>query len=886
MKTIKSCIIVFSLILLGSINFTALNVSAKATNQNSQQGIIGYSKISSGYNHACALNTDGNLKCWGSNTYGQIGDETYQFIARSTPGSVPGLGDEFITSFKAGGYNSCIITQDGALKCWGDNNWKQLGNPEFDSWAYGTPVQVKGLTENIIRVGIGNGFICALNNSGDVYCWGLDYSTNELIINEEPVLVSSDYSFISLSVNGGHACAITTNNELACWGLGGWGQLANGTNENEISPNIVEGLSSVSIIGLGDLHTCAVGKSAEIEPEKLWCWGSNSSGQLGISAGDDPSLPSEVVGITGEVLQIAGGYEHTCAIVRESEINNVYCWGSNTEGQLGTGTTQNSIQPTLVPGTQGAVQISAGKSHTTILKGSGIIQSWGANKEGQLGNGALFRRQLPIHLQNIEQPIKKIVSGELHTCALTQSGSVLCWGGNQYGQVGNESYEFTPEPVEIIGTGINDIFTGPYHTCALLDTEEVKCWGNNSSGILGTGDPNEKLNTPKFVVYENFGRLNGVKQIGCGNGYTCAMLLDGSVKCWGTNYFGELGIPTAEENVFPHPQEVQNLPSPATVLDVGMNHTCVITDSADAYCWGVNYNGELGIGVSDFDPHPVPTKVVNLQSNLVDISAGYTRTCVLSDNGGVHCWGGSSNQHTPESITGLESGVAQISSGGSLEYMENHTCALMEETGGVKCWGYNNYSQLGDGTYGFFGESTPVDVLGVTGNAISVHAGALSNCVLFGSGAAACWGFDYQIETLPVNLVEVNELDLPPSIFFSNYYEGAPESYFVITGLYFPPNQTVKVFINDDFVGSILANETGVFKFFTYFDNVGQYVIRVETSQPQTGISTISRTSDRDFGQGSLTVEINEFSIRRIKEGDGLTLGKSKNSIYLPLLLK
>lgn len=902
MKTTKLITPIFLIFILLFVGQYDTFVSAKTEYEDNQRVSITYYELSSGYRHTCAMNSNDELKCWGSNTYGQIGDHTYQFIARSSPGSVPGLANEAIRSFTAGGYNTCIITQTGGLKCWGDNNWKQLGNPDYFSWASGTPIPVKGMNENVDQVGIGNGFICALKE-GDVFCWGFDYTvpnpdpeTWEWITIEEPQLIESDYSFTSLSVNGGHACGITTDNKLACWGLGGSGQLGYQTNDNEPSPTIVENLLSVSMVGLGDYHSCAVGKLTETDTETLYCWGSNSSGQLGIDPGADPSLPSVVVGITGEVLQIAGGAEHTCVIARENEENQVYCWGSNAEGQLGTGSTQNAAEPTPVSGSQGAIQIAAGASHTTILKDTGFIQSWGTNKEGQLGNGALFRRQLPIHLQNTfpslnDEPLKDVISGELHTCALTDSGSVFCWGGNQYGQVGNGSIEFAKEPVRVLDSGVAKISAGPLNTCAVLDTGEVMCWGWATSRFTEDGYQNNGLVPGYVLVEENEERINNIVSVEEGNGHLCALNSAGKIFCWGNNYFGQLGIPIGDDpfSSHPFPQVVEFFIDKTVVsLSVGMEHTCAVIDLGDVYCWGVNYNGELGIGTTDFDPHPEPTPVIGLSGNVVDISAGMGRTCVLSNFGEVSCWGRGSIGHTPKVIAQLPGGVSEISTGGSFEYIEFHTCAVLQDTGAVKCWGYNNYSQLGDGTYRFFGDDIPVDVLGLAGNVKSVSAGAASTCALFDSGAATCWGFDYQIETLPVDLIEVNDLDLPPSIFFSNYYDGAPDSYFVITGLYFPPNQSVNIYINDLYRGSILANETGVFKFFTYFDEVGAYTVRVEPSLTQAS-TTMMALMNRAVDQYEIDLTITDSGMKRIKEGDGFTIGTVVGDdvlIFLPLILR
>jgi alpha-tubulin suppressor-like RCC1 family protein len=609
-KVLLILIIVFMLL----TNISVLEVSAEIPSMVSSQEITGYSKISSGYRHVCALNDSGVLKCWGSNTYGQIGDDSYSFAARSTPGSVPGLETETIIDFEAGGDNTCIINSDGALKCWGGNNYHELGNPDYFSWASGTPVQVLGMESNVTDVAIGNLFICAIKD-GDAYCWGYDYtgSDPDSYYIEEPQLVDTPYTFESITANGGNVCAISTDKQLVCWG----------TSYN--APTLITGLENVVSVSISETEKCALIAETITDPAKVMCWG---------------GTPTEVGGLQGVPLAIAGGKEHTCAIVQDAGINSVMCWGSNNEGQLGLGHTTDVSEPTTVPGSEGAIRLSAGEAHTNIVTESGQVRSWGANTEGQLGNGALFRRQLPIHLQNINEPLENVVSGEYHTCALTQAGAMWCWGGNEYGQVGNGSTQYVADPVTIINDGVDQIYAGPYDTCALLDTSEVMCWGINPSGSLGTNDPSSRSTTPRFVVNESDEPITGIVDLGCGNSYICALKSDGSVFCWGANTHGQLGVPISDYSWRRNPIQVQNFPGMANALAVGAEYTCAISDTMDAYCWGVNHNGNLGLGYSDSEPHDTPSQVITLDSNLVDVSAGYSQTCVLSNVGSVSCWGG------------------------------------------------------------------------------------------------------------------------------------------------------------------------------------------------------------------------------------------------------
>lgn len=889
----------FAIILLFVSLLAGFSFDVQAEDQVTSTAI--YSEISSGNKHTCALTSGGQLVCWGSNAFGQIGSEGYSFAARSTPGPVPSLEDMVISKFVSGPANTCVINDEGALYCWGSNNSKELGNPDYYWWASETPVQVSGMASDVFAASIGNGFACALKANGDAFCWGMDYYESyfggDWVYNTEPVLIGHIDNPKAIYSNGGHSCMLSESGIAMCWGLGGGGRLGNGDWIDQKYPVEVSGLTNITSMSLGESHTCAITGETEYQPQKLWCWGDYSNGKLGIdiTSSFDNSKPLEVSGLSGVPIKVAAGREHTCAIVQNEGINSVQCWGLNQEGQLGIGSTTSMNFPTDVPSSSGAIKISAGESFTSILTDSGEIKSWGANTEGQLGNGHFFRRQLPIHLDNIPGELEDIVSGEDFTCSLTREGGVYCWGGNQYGQLGNNSTQYSKDPVQVSGllSGAQTIIAGPYHVCALLDSSEVKCWGYNAGGLLGTGNlAQDFLSVPEYVMDTATSlNLSGVSKITSGGWHTCALMEDGTIKCWGGNNSGQVGVEPGDLYIIPYPVDVT---FDGTFIDVsgGLEHTCAVAENGYAYCWGDNPNGELGIGSSDFDIHPTPIQVINLENNIVSIDSGGNRTCVLTSEGSVKCWGSNSEAYTPVLVPGLENGVAAISTSGSIVYIENHTCALMANTGAVKCWGHNNYSQLGDGTYNFFGAFTPVDVLGLAGNVHSISTGATSSCAIFESGSAACWGSDYQIETTPQNLVEVDEMFRPPSIFFSNYYEGAPESYFVITGLYFPPNEQVQIYINEELVGSVLANETGVFKFFTYFDVEGEYTVRVESAVTQTNqsdwnnIKTLSTTSGV-VGQGEVLINVIEGSLPRIKEGDGLTIGtKIGISIFLPLVVR
>ena len=345
--------------------------------------------------------------------------------------------------------------------------------------------------------------------------------------------------------------------------------------------------------------------------------------------------------------------------------------------------------------------------------------------------------------------VAAISAGGLHTCALTTSGGVQCWGRNDFGQLGNgtpgvagDTYpQHSPDstiPVDVVGleTGVVAIASGAVHTCALTTEGGVQCWGTINFFNSST--------TPVPVV----GLEVGVSVITGGYHNACALTTSGGVKCWGKNWYGELGDGTTSSSDIPVDvlEEPDGAPlSGAVAIAAGGDfHTCVLTTMGSVKCWGRNGFGQLGDGTTAHRTTPVD--VVGLDGGVVAVAAGAGHTCVLTDSGGVKCWGANTNGQlgngdaspgvtpTPQDVVGLETGVAAISPG------TLHTCALLV-SGGVKCWGMNFFGQVGDGTGGpDTDRPTPVDVLGLSSGVVAVSAGLFHTCALTDAGAVTCWG--------------------------------------------------------------------------------------------------------------------------------------------------
>jgi alpha-tubulin suppressor-like RCC1 family protein len=651
-------------------------------------------QIEAGDDHTCALTTSGGVKCWGSNSAGQLGDGTT--TSSPTPVNVAGLTSG-VASISAGGTHTCAVTNTSGVACWGWNGFGQLGNSSTTSSP--TPVNVAGLT-----------------------------------------------SFVtSISAGATHTCAITLTpdhvNVATCWGNNGSGQLGDTTTTNSPTPVNVAGLTSgVASISAGSNHTCAVTYSGSAS-----CWGNNDSGQLGDTTTTNKSAPVNVSGLTTGVASITTGSNHTCATTTSGSAR---CWGWNAFGQLGDNTTTSRSAPVDVSGlTTGVASITTSTNHTCATTTSGSARCWGWNAFEQLGDNTTTSRSAPVNVSGLTTGVASITTSTSHTCALTTSGNARCWGRNGAGRLGDGTTTNRSTPVNVTGTTgtIDSVSTGIDHTCALTTSGGVKCWGDNFAGRIGDGTTTNR-STPVNVT----GLTSGVASISTGNGHNCALTTSGGVTCWGWNGNGGLG-----NNSFVNsssPVDVTGLTSGVASISSGNFHTCALTTSGGVTCWGRNEYGQLGDGTTVSKATPVD--VTGLTSGVTAISAGGSHTCAVTASGGVKCWGyhgqailgdGTTNTHSPTPVdVRVAPGGAALSGVASISASSFHTCAVMS-SGGAKCWGTGGLGRLGDGTN--TSRSTPVDVRVAPGGAAlsgvaSISAGANHSCALTTSGHVKCWGWN------------------------------------------------------------------------------------------------------------------------------------------------
>ena len=342
---------------------------------------------------------------------------------------------------------------------------------------------------------------------------------------------------------------------------------------------------------------------------------------------DQASYTIEVNGVPMDVTSVAAGSDHSCAITTGG---GVKCWGANSTGQLGNNSTVASVSPVDVVGlTSGVANLSVGVSFTCALTTSGAAKCWGRNSRGQLGDGTTTQRLVPVTVAGLASGVSQLVTGAWHACALTTSGGVKCWGENAWGEVGDNTYVAKSTPVDVVGlsTGVSRISLGDYYSCALV-AGTAKCWGMNDYYQLGNG------NTSDSSVPVNVLGLTGISEIVAGYAHTCA-LISGGVKCWGYNNNGQLGIgSTATRSA---PVDVPGLTSGIASIYAGPNNTCVKTSGGGAKCWGGNWYKQVGDGTAV--AKWVPTDVMGLSTGVAHLDVGPSVTCALLTGNKAKCWG-------------------------------------------------------------------------------------------------------------------------------------------------------------------------------------------------------------------------------------------------------
>lgn len=673
-----------------------------------QGGAMGWSFIDAGLSgHAtgtCGIKNDGTLWCWGTNSYGALGNNST--VMQAIPAQVSG-GGQWIDVDMAG-FHACGIKANGSLWCWGRNGYGQVGdNTTTDRLV---PTQVSG-GGTWIDVGTGyntfQGFSCAIKSDNTLHCWGdngggktgRNLSTGSTLV---PTQVSGGGSWLSLSTGVNHSCAIKTDNSLWCWGSNSTGQLGDNSITQRLVPTAVNGGGAWKLVTAGDTHTCGIKTD-----DSLWCWGGNSSGKTGgnLTAGNT-LVPTQISG-GGTWKNVSAGMTHTCAIKSN---DSLWCWGSNWYGELADGSMTQSAVPVASSDSGSWKNVTAGSRRTCAIKQDNSMRCWGEKSAAGFGNNTTGAVSYPVEIAG--GGLWRSISSQddayyqyTHTCAIKADGSLWCWGAGYSGELGNGDTEDQYLPVAVVGGYTwNHVSASGGITCAVRSDQKLFCWGEYE----GSAVPVEVAGGGNWKYVDTAHHM-------------CAIKADDTLWCWGDNWSGELG--DGLYNSYVAPNQVSGGGTWKHV-STGREHTCGIKSDDTAWCWGYNSSGRLGDNTTTDRLAPVQ---VNGGGSWKAITAGDFETCAIKTDETLWCWG--SGVLSPTAVAW--GGTWKSVSAGA-----GHICAIKTDDTGW-CWGWNMFGKLGDGTT--TDRATAVQILG--GNSWKqITTSYSSTCGVTTSGKALCWG--------------------------------------------------------------------------------------------------------------------------------------------------
>lgn len=354
---------------------------------------------------------------------------------------------------------------------------------------------------------------------------------------------------------------------------------------------------------------------------------------------------------------LSAGDNHTCVLKSNG---TAYCWGDNSVGQLGNGSTESSMTPVAVSGGLRFKSISVGWDHACGVTADNDAYCWGRGRYGRLGNGSSENSSAPVAV-SVGLSFEHIDAGMAHTCGITTDGDAFCWGRNEDGILGNNAIKGSLVPVPVSGGHkFGSINAGSATTCGITTSGDAYCWGASDFGnLLGLGDGNPfRSLTPGLVAGEFDFQPDSIS---VGLDHVCAVTTADNAVCWGRGRYGKLGIGTADALGV-----IENLRTPRQIngnisfasLATGVFQTCGISTDSKAYCWGRNGSGQLGDGTTDMRTEPV---AVSANVEFKELTIGVDHACGVSSGDEIYCWGNGSagklgtrssdNKLTPTKVT-------------------------------------------------------------------------------------------------------------------------------------------------------------------------------------------------------------------------------------------
>ncbi|UXR63830.1 RTX toxin [Bdellovibrio bacteriovorus] len=683
-------------------------------------GVAGFRSVATGEAHTCAVSLDNRLFCWGNTDDGQVGGGSSSGT-QSSPLHID-TGTTYL-SVVSGDLHTCALTTDNKIKCWGRNDYGQLGLGDTTERTSPTDTDNASSYKYLTA---GSRSTCAIRMDDKLFCWG--YNANYQLgdgsatAKNLPAAIDATESYKMVAVGSKHGCAITLTDNMKCWGTNNYGQVGDNSLTTRSQPVAVYGGGLYKFISVNDDSTNSTARGftcAITTADVLQCWGANMMMQVA-----DPSLSARnqptVVDAGTTYSDVRTSAARACGITQTGALK---CWG-NLNGDIapyngyayGSGNFYHMFSPKMVPvldttftklSVFGADAIGDSSSGTCGLSSNKLF-CWGSMSTayGPFGDGTeatSVRRSAPVMIDPTTNYSYLSPKRHFDVCAVTSTGQMKCWGTNTVGELGEAAAvgQTVSSPKLADSTAsYSKVISYENATCGITTTGVLKCSGYNAFGRLGLGDT---TNRTTFTVVDD-----GVSysDIDIGAGHMCGITTTGVLKCWGSNSAGQIAKNSGTSSYYL--PDVVDSGVAYVKIAVGPYHSCGITAANKLKCWGQNFNGLLGDGTTMNRYTPTPTDAT---ADYSDISAAPTHTCGVSA-GQIKCWGNStaSGLGTPHfvgsnSVNHLPTVVDSGTTTYTAVYAANYATCGKTSGGEVRCVGRahgNNFGFVDAGSFKTF----------------------------------------------------------------------------------------------------------------------------------------------------------------------------------------